>query len=1041
MTESGYLRYPHLHGDLLTFVAEDDVWIAPLSGGRAWRLSDDRVRVTHPRFSPDGRWVAWTSSRNGDHEVHVAPADGGPARRLTYWGAPGTRVCGWTPDGEIIAVTSWRRAFTHRTHAYAVPVDGEPARPLGFGPAGAVSVAHGGAVVIGTVPGQEPAHWKRYRGGAMGRLWVDRGEGFARVHADLRGNLDCPMWAGGRLVFLSDHEGAGHLYSSEPDGSGLRRHSEESGFYARHASTDGVRVVYQRAGELWLLDDLDGKPSLLDVRLGGPRSARRPRPVDTKIEDLSCDHTGRGSAVEVRGGVHWVTHRDGPARALDATPGVRASLPRVLGDDGEVVWVTDAGGEDALEVGATAGADRPAARRRLAAGLIGRVDDLAAAPDGKTVAVAAHDGRLLLVDVATGEVTELATGGDGPPTGLSFSPDSAWLTWSQPEARPLARIRLARVADRTVIDVTDGRFRDIEPVFMADDAYLVFLSWRGFDPVFDSHFFDLSFPFGCRPYLVPLDAAAASPFEPTPQGRAVSAESDDDDDETSPLDLDGIATRVVPFPVPDGRYSSLRPVKGGLVWMRTPLTGMLGEGGNDDAPVPVLERYDLAKRTCEEIVSGLDHVEVSGDGKRMVIQRDGALRVMSTDGSGDDDTVTVDLDRLRIVADPAAEWRQAYAEAGRVVRDYFWARDMNGADWDGALERYRPLLDRIATPDDFTDLLREVFGELGASHANVFGGRHRTSQWMGLLGADLERDDDRLWRVIRVLPAETSDPNARSPLAAPGTRVSAGDAVVAVDGRTVDEVAGPGPLLAGSAETLVELTLAPGAGGPARRVVVRPLFDDNRLRYQAWVAAARAKVRELSGGRLGYLHIPDMDGAGWAQFHRDLRGEIAEEGLLVDVRGNSGGFVSELVVEKLARRVVGWDVGRHRAPVSYPADAPRGPVVVLADEHTSSDGDVLTAAVRALGLGTVVGTTTWGGVIGIHYHRLVEGTVITVPRHATWFDGHGWDLENHGVAPDVEVVITPGDWARGDDPQLETAVRIAMERLAERPAAMPPPRP
>jgi tricorn protease len=1038
VTLPGYLRYPHLHDDLLTFVAEDDVWLAPLSGGRAWRLSADRVPVTHPRFSPDGRWVAWTSRRDGDPEVHVAPAEGGPSRRLTYWGAPGTRVCGWTPEGEIIAATSWRQAFSHDWHAFAVPVDGEPARPLRWGPVGSASVAPGGAVAIVTVAGQEPARWKRYRGGATGRLWVDEGDGFRAVLPELRGNLDCPMWVSGRLAFLSDHEGVGRLYSCAPDGSDLLEHSTEADFYARNASTDGTRVVYQRSGDLWMLD---GALDKLEVRLGGSRTARVPQPARPRVDDLSCDHTGQGSAVEVRGGIYWLTHRDGPARALAATPGVRASLPRTFGDTGRVVWVTDEGGDDALEIAATAGAEQPTARRRLAAGRIGRVDDLAASPDGRTVAVACHEGRLLLVDTATGAVDELSTSENGPATGLFFSPDSAWLTWSHQDAGPLSRIRLARVADRTVIDVTDGRFVDIEPVFTIDDAYLVFLSWRGFDPVFDSHFFDLSFPFGCRPYLVPLDADAASPFEPTPYGRAVASDDDDKDDKVVEVALEGIAARVVPIPVPDGRYSSLMPVKGGLVWLRSPLTGTLGEGDDDD-PKTILERYDLRKRTCEELAAGVDWVDVSGDGKQLVIGRDGDPRVMASDGSDDGgDAVAVDLGRLRVTADPAAEWRQAYAEAGRVVRDYFWARDMGGIDWDAALERYRPLLDRIASSDDFADLLWEVFGELGTSHAYVSGRRYRTGQWMGLLGADLERDDDRLWRVTRVLPAETSDPRARSPLAAPGTRVGPGDAVLAVDGHPVDEVTGPGPLLTGAAETLVELTVAPAGGGPVRRVVVRPLFDDRRLRYQAWVADRRAWVRKRSDDRLGYLHIPDMTGIGWAQFHRDLRREIAEEGLVVDIRGNAGGMVSELVVEKLARRVVGWDVGRHRSPVSYPADAPRGPVVVLADQHTSSDGDILTAAVRALGLGTIVGTRTWGGVIGIHEHRLVEGTSITVPRHATWFDGHGWDLENNGVDPDVEVGLTPDDWARRRDPQLETAVRIAMERLRERPAAMPPPRP
>ncbi|MCW2860189.1 MAG: peptidase [Actinoallomurus sp.] len=1033
----GYLRYPHLHGDLLTFVAEDDVWIAPLSGGRAWRLSADGAPVSHPRFSPDGQWVAWTSGRDGAPEVFVAPAEGGESRRLTYWGNMHTQVCGWTPAGEILAITSWRQAYYRHTHAYTVPVDGEPARPMNWGPVGGADVAPGGAVAIVTVPAQEPADWKRYRGGASGRLWVSRDDGFARVVADLPGNLDCPVWAGGRLAFLSDHEGVGHLYSIEPDGSDLRRHSADPGFYARYAGGDGKRVVYQRAGELWLVDGLDAEPSPIDVRPAGPRTSRQPRPVYPRIEDFSCDHTGRASAVEARGGVYWMTHRDGPARALAATPGIRARSPRMLDDTGKVVWVTGSGDGDALEIAASGGGER----RRLAAGRLGRVEELAAAPDGKTVAVAAHDGRLLLVDVATAEVEELASGGHGAAEDLFFSPDSAWLAWTHPTAERLARIRLARLADRTVVDVTDGRFADSEPVFTTDGAHLVFLSWRGFDPVFDQHFFDLSFPFGCRPYLVPLDAAAPSPFEPTPQGRAPAADGDDDDKKAPAVTLDGIAARVVPMPVPDARYVALLPVKGGLVWLRTPLTGMLGEGG-DGGPKNVLERYDLAKQTCEEITTGVGRLTVSGDGRRMVILSDGGLKVVPTDGSADggsDDEI--DLSRLPVVADPAAEWRQAYDEAGQVVRDYFWTRDLDAIGWDAALDRYRPLLDRIASPDDFADLLQEVFGELGTSHAYVNGVGYSTGPYTGLLGVDLERDDDRLWRLIRVLPAEVSDPHARSPLATPGTRVRPGDAVVAVNGKPVDDRTGPGPLLIGSGDTLTELTIAPGGGGPVRHVVVRPLYDEYPLRYQAWVTGRRARVRELSGGRLGYLHIPDMDGVGWAQFHRDLRSEISEEGLVVDVRGNGGGRISELVVEKLARRVVGWDVGRHQGPVSYPRDAPRGPVVVIANEHTCSDGDVLTAAVRALGLGTVVGTRTWGGVIGTHPHRLVEGTEVVVPRYALWFDGYGWELENHGVAPDVEVAMTPDDWARGRDPQLETAVRIALDGLTARPAAMPPPRP
>ena len=343
----------------------------------------------------------------------------------------------------------------------------------------------------------------------------------------------------------------------------------------------------------------------------------------------------------------------------------------------------------------------------------------------------------------------------------------------------------------------------------------------------------------------------------------------------------------------------------------------------------------------------------------------------------------------------------------------------------------------MGSHDDLVDLLWELQGELGTSHAYVtaHGGDGRDGR-PGLLGADLEPADDG-WRVVRVLPPETSDPAARSPLSSPGVDVRAGDVIVEVGGQPVDRQLGPALLLVGRAGELVELTVQ--SGEEVRRVVVRPLGSEAALRYQDWVAGRRAAVAERSGGRLGYLHVPDMMPTGWAQLHRDLSRETAREGLVLDVRGNAGGHTSQLIVEKLARRVIGWDVVRHRQPVTYPEDAPRGPIVALADEFSGSDGDIVTAAIKRLGLGPVVGTRTWGGVIGIDgRYGLVDRTHVTQPRYAFWFDNLSWGVENHGVDPDVEVVITPQDWAAGRDPQLERAVDLALEALAERPAATPP---
>ncbi len=738
-----------------------------------------------------------------------------------------------------------------------------------------------------------------------------------------------------------------------------------------------------------------------------------------------------------------------------------AGLPRVLGETGRAVWVTDAEGPDALETASIAGEEPGTVR--IAGGRIGYVLHLAASPDGGCVAAAAHDGPLRLVDMASGQVTELAVSDDGPIDGLSWSPDSAWLAWSQPGPQPLRRIRMARVADGEVIDVTDGRFADTDPVFTPDGLYLAFISKRSFDPVYDAQTFDMSFPLGSRPYLVPLAADTPSPFGPLPGGRPVGQDPPAGKKRNpilpngapSQSTQQGLPDRVVGVPVAEARYSSLGAVQGGLAWLREPVAGVLGEGraNPEDKPQrPALERFDLAKREVTELVEEVDWFDVSGDGTRLVIRDDEELRVLPSGRKEDDaagEAVTVDLARARFMADPAALWRHTYAEAGRMMRRNFWTPDMSGVDWDGVLDSYRPLLDRVRGADDFTDLLWEIVAELGTSHCYItkagldFFKTDPGPEGIGQLGADLSRDPAGRWTVERVLPGESSDPRARSPLQAPGVIVAPGDELVAVDGRPVDPVHGPWPLLAGTIGKPVELTIRSRSAAEPRRAVVVPLRDERRLRYQDWVAGRRRLVRELSGGRLGYLHIPNMVGEGWADFHRDLRTEMRFDALLMDVRGNGGGHISQLVVEKLARRVIGWDIGPAIRPVPYPEDGRRGPVVTLADEFAGSDGDIVTAAIKLLGLGPVVGTRTWGGVIGIEGvpgYELVDGTHMTVPKYAFWFEQYGWAVENYGVDPDVEVLITPDDWAAGRDPQLETAVHFALEALEKQLPSVPPDR-
>lgn len=1157
--DGAYLRFPHLHGDLVCFVAEDDLWVAPLrtedegttagttagadagtsAEPRARRLTVDRTRVGHPRFSPDGRHIAFTTWSSLDPEVHLVSARGGPPRRLTYWGAVDTRVCGWTPEGDVLAVASHGQPFSYFMWSYRLPTDGSPGSRLPWGPVADIAVGEldgdRRTLLLTGVPPHEPASWKRYRGGATGRMWL-HGE---QLLPDLQGHLDSVMFVGARIAFLSDHEGIGNLYSCRRDGGDLRRHTDHAEFYARNAATDGRRIVYQCAGELWLVDDFSaaGRPRRLAVSPGGPRTGRRPYqvPAAAHLDSLAVDTTGRASAVCVRGSLYWLTHRDGPARAIADTPGVRVRLPEMLGESGSIAYVTDAAGEDSIEVADLPRASRPRPPRRLAPGLLGRVRELAASPDGATLAVAAHDGRLLLID-ATGlgagdggddasdaggtdgggstggggtnraRISELVRSLNGPVRDLAFSPDSRWLAWAHPGiGRSLSQVRIARLAgaaqhgagegesgggpddredrgdrgdrggrgdrgdhdDRTILDVTDGRFEDEQPVFTRDGRYLAFLSWRGFDPVYDVHTGDLSFPLGCRPYLVPLSSATPSPFALSPEGRPAAGGLDPQDrpdpgeDGAAAVEAEGLASRVTQFPVMASKYAGLQPVAGGgLIWLRYPISGALGEtfaNPADTSGRPTLEHFDLTKAKRTELTDAVDSFALSGDGTRLVVNDDGDLTAVPSGEHADADTTThIDLRRIKHDVDPAAEWRQAYEEAGRLVRAYFWEPDMCGIDWAGVLDQYRPLLQRIAAPDEFADLLREVMGELGTSHAYVGSARRdegppHYQRPIGLLGANLARTPTGQWYLQRILPGDSSDSKARSPLAGSGVREGA--VLTHVDGRPVDPVTGPGPLLAAAGGTTVELTFAvtdePGdpvtdkPGDPVtaepRRVAVVPLIDDRTLRYQDWVTRRRAVVRELSGGKCGYLHIPDMGGSGWAQFNRDLRMEVSRPALIVDVRGNAGGHISELVVETLTRTILGWDLTRGAQPVSYAGNAPRGPIVALADEATSSDGDMITAAFRLLGLGPVVGARTWGGVVGISgRHRLVDGTTLTVPMNAAWFDAYGWSVENHGVTPDIEAVRTPVDWAEDRHVALDTAVRTALDLLHKHPAATPP---
>jgi tricorn protease len=646
--------------------------------------------------------------------------------------------------------------------------------------------------------------------------------------------------------------------------------------------------------------------------------------------------------------------------------------------------------------------------------------------------------------------------------GVAWSPDARWLAYGFQDTEKTSIIRLCEVATGAIADVTRPVLADVRPSFDPDGKYLYFLSHREFNPVYDSLHFDLGFPQGMRPYLVTLRADLPSPFAPPPfesapeppkpeESKAAEGGAAEEKPAEPPLlriDLEGIADRVIAFPVPAGLYSQIGGIKGKALFASRPAESSLAPPIQTGTPPPgkhKIEAYDFAERSRDTLVEGVDSFGLSRDGKMLIYRSGNRLRALKAgekpkeDGAPGRKSGWLDLGRARVSVDPAAEWEQMYREAWRLQRDQFWTEDMSGIDWRVVYERYLPLLERVGTRGELSDLLWEMQGELGTSHAYEIGGDYPAEPRydVGLLAADLRYDEPTDSYAIERIAAGDVWSDTGSPLARPGIGIRPGDRLLAVNGRRVGRDTSPGALLVHQAGAEVLLTVA-GADGSTRTVVVTTLRDETPARYREWVEGNRRRVHAATGGRVGYVHIPDMMSRGYAEFHRGYLAEVAREALIVDVRYNGGGHVSQLVLEKLARRRLGYSVQRWGAPSPYPNDSVMGPIVAITNEQAGSDGDIFSHVFKLMRLGPLIGKRTWGGVIGINPRdMLADGAVTTQPEYSFWFNDVGWQVENYGTDPDIEVDIRPQDYVAGDDPQLDRALAEVERLLAENPPQLP----
>jgi tricorn protease len=1046
---SGYYRHPTVHGNTVVFVSEDDLWTVGLEGGEARRLTASPGTITFPRLSPDGSKVAFTARDEGHPEAYIVDARGGPLRRVTWMGSL-TQVAGWTPDGErVIVASDFQQPFTANMMLHTT--DGTRSEPMHLGVARAIDFQPGGDGVVLGRNTYDPARWKRYRGGTAGTLWIDR-EGdreFVKL-IDLEGNLASPMWIGRRIYFISDHEGVGNLYSVTPTGRNLQRHTSHGDFYARFASTDGRSIVYHAGADLWVFNVRSGAVERLEVIIPSSRSGRNRKFIapGRYVEKVALHPEGHSVSVTARGSVASMPLWEGVPVTHGGGSQVRYRLASWMPDGERIVATTDQNGDEDLVLFDEGGAT-------VVKVDIGRPDSMVVAPTGvDRVVITNQRQQVLVVDLGSGAVTEVYRCPFERIRGAAWSPDGRWVAFAAFTTGRTASLFLHDTATGTLSQLTRPDFIDIYPSFDPQGAYLYFISMRVYDPVYDSLYFDLGFPKGMRPHLLTLSADAPSPFSatsraPRPPGQP-NGEAKDEQKSKEPtpvtIDLDGIEDRVVAFPVPEGRYERVVGANKRVLFSSLPVEGSLGSSwrDNDQPPKGKLEAYDFALDKVETVVEGISGFSVSTDGKTLAIRAGKKLRVVpaafkESEAKLQDpgrESGWVNLDRVRLEVQPGDEWRQMFAEAWRLQRDQYWRPDMSGVDWQGIASRYLPLVERVGSRAEFSDLMWEMQGELGTSHAYELGGDYRPDpNWLqGFLGADLTFDG-RSWKVSRLPRGDSWLADASSPLAAPGVDIEEGDRIVAVEGRSVDAETSPYAALVDRAGRPVSLLVKRGRR-KAHTVVVDTLRNEFGLRYRDWVEANRARVHEETNGRVGYVHIPDMGARGYSEFHRYYGVEVQHDGLIIDVRNNRGGHVSQLLLEKLARRRIGYDVTRYGQPESYPGDAPMGPMVALTDEHSGSDGDIFSHSFKLFGLGPLIGKRTWGGVVGIFpRHALVDGTITTQPEFSFWFEDVGWAVENYGTDPDIEVEITPQDHAAGRDPQMDRAIAEVMAIIdQERPA-------
>lgn len=1056
INDARMLRYPDINGNLVAFVYAGDIWTVDTGGGHARRLTSHPGIELFPKISPDGRWIAFSAEYSGNRQIWVMPSQGGTARQLTFYNSVGEMpprggfdhvVLDWTPDSRRILFRANRTAFGERNGRYfTVGLEGGFEESLPIVNGGFATYSPDGSQLCFTPVDREFRTWKRYKGGRATELWsYDLRNNSSRQITQWTGSDQWPVWQHNYIFYASDRDTRLNIWRYNTVTGENEQVTHHTGFDVMWPSGDKGRLVYENGGYLYVLDLLTGKSDKITVSIlyDNPNLQSYFRNVSEFVGSYSLSPTGKRALFEARGDIFSLPTEKGEIKNLTNTQGVRELSPTWSPNRRQIAYYSDATGEYELYLLENREGAQP---RQVTSGSAAWKYAAEWSPRSTHLVYSDRTMKLWLADATTGRQTVIDDASGEEIRDYTFSPDGDWVAYSKPMPNYQSALWLYQLSTGKKQQITDATFSDGNPVFSRDGKYIFFLSNRDFNLAFSSFEFDYLYNNATRIYALPLrnDGTTLAPYkddaEPaadekgdkgnkTVKNKKDDKEKGDEKDSALPkelkvtIDFDNIGNRIEALPMPAGNYGIIGATEEGLLY----------SAGNK------IMRYNLNEEKAEEILDGTGSGILAADGKSLIYRTGKEYAVAKTEPGQKAGNNKIDLKNMTIKIDPRAEWNQIYADAFRIFRDFFYVNNLHGVDWEAIRKNYGELLLHVPSRFDLDYILNEVVSETNTGHAYVdWGDINRVDRINGgLLGAELEADlQAKRYRIKKIYAGENWNESRRSPLTESGVNVKEGDYLLCIDGQELTTAQNPYELLENLGGRHVEVTVnsMPTISG-AKSYTVKTIASETELRYLDWVRSRRELTDRLSGGRIGYIHVPNTSIEGNRELFKGMLAYNDKEALIIDDRYNGGGFIPDRMIDLLNRRtLVYWYRNGLPQPMKSPGIAHDGPKAMLINGYSSSGGDAFPYFFRKTGEGKLIGTRTWGGLVGISGNaRLVDGGYISVPRFGIYNEEGQWIIEGIGVHPDIEVIDRPEELAEGNDPSIVKAVEVLLDELRNNP--------